>query len=392
MVMINTQAMARSFHKAENDRKRRGNRLLESNSLLRDVKKAFSEGDLSPNEFSLRRLFEDFVPDGRELVRGFDPRIEKPMSLVEAGDSVDTAAFANITGQIVFSTVLQAFNDASMLSSQVARTIPTQFSGERIPGISRVGDKAELVPEGERFPTAGVSEEWLNTPQTKKRGMIVPVTKEAIFFDRTGILIQRASEVATWLGVNKEKRVLDAALGLSTLYRRNEGTAQATYGDTHTEGTFDNLSASNALADWENVEAAELLFDAMTDPNTGDPINVMPNTLIVPTALLHTARRIVSATELRHGSDPVTLSANTVGNYNILSSPFVKQRTSSATTWFIGNPMQAFAYMENWPITTIEAPSNSHDEFHFDIVRQWRVSERGAAAVLEPRYMVKSTA
>ena len=130
----------------------------------------------------------------------------------------------------------------------------------------------------------------------------------------------------------------------------------------------------------------------MTDPNTGDPINVMPNTLIVPTALLHTARRIVSATELRHGSDPVTLSANTVGNYNILSSPFVKQRTSSATTWFIGNPMQAFAYMENWPITTIEAPSNSHDEFHFDIVRQWRVSERGAAAVLEPRYMVKSTA
>ena len=54
--------------------------------------------------------------------------------------------------------------------------------------------------------------------------------------------------------------------------------------------------------------------------------------------------------------------------------------------------MRAFAYMENWPISTIEAPANSHDEFHRDIVRQWRVSERGAAAVLEPRYMVKATA
>ena len=33
------------------------------------------------------------------------------------------------------------------------------------------------------------------TPQTAKRGFIVPVTKEAIFFDRTNLVLQRAAEV-----------------------------------------------------------------------------------------------------------------------------------------------------------------------------------------------------
>ena len=70
----------------------------------------------------------------------------------------------------------------------------------------------------------------------------------------------------------------------------------------------------------------------------------------------------------------------------------VKQRTSSASTWFIGDPARAFAYMENWPITVVSAPDNSEAEFTHDIVSRFKVSERGAAAVIEPRYMVKCTA
>ena len=62
------------------------------------------------------------------------------------------------------------------------------------------------------------------------------------------------------------------------------------------------------------------------------------------------------------------------------------------TSWFLGNPRKAFAYMENWPLTTVQAPTNSHDEFHRDIVAQYKASERGATATLEPRYMCKATA
>ena len=358
-------------------------------SACRHLSEALDEKHLRAEDFSLRDLFEAFVPDGRELVRLFNPGKSGGVTLLEAGHAVDTSAFSNITGQVIYSKVLDSFNDPGFLHPRVVTNTPTQFNGEKIPGIGRIGDEAEAIAEGDVYPTVGFSEEYIETPETTKRGFIVPVTREAVFFDRTGLVLQRAAEVAFWLGQNKEKRVLDVVLGVTNNYKRN-GTAMDTYIDGGAD--YDNVQASNALADWTDVETAELLFDAMTDPNTGEPIAVVPNTIIVPTALKHTARRIVNATEVHHGSDPVTLSVNTLDDYLILTSPLVKQRTGSASTWFIGDPKRAFAYMENWPITVVAAADNSEAEFTQDIVARYKVSERGAAAVIEPRYMVKCTA
>jgi len=351
------------------------------------------------HQYSLRMLFEHMVDGGRELVDSWRASPSGGgINLSEATDGVSTAAFVNITGQIIYSQVMDTFNRPEFLSDKVCTTVPTQFDGEKIAGIGQLGDQADTVLEAEEYPYAGVSEEWVDTPRTVKRGFIVPVTKEAIAFDRTGLVLRRASDVSYWLAVNKEKRVLDAVLGISTLYRRNGGAAQATYGDTHTNGDFDNLCATNALVDWTDIENAELLFDGMTDPNTGEPIMVTPNQLIVPTALKKTAQRVCNATEIRFGdgssstTQTISAASNVQNSYEILSSQYVKARTSSATTWFIGDFKRAFYYMENWGITSVPAPANSHDEFHRDIVNQFKVSERGAAHVQEPRYAVKCTA
>ena len=59
--------------------------------------------------------------------------------------------------------------------------------------------------------------------------------------------------------------------------------------------------------------------------------------------------------------------------------------------WFIGDFRKAFAYMENWPITVTQSPAGSEAEFNQDIVVRFKASERGAAAVINPRYVVKST-
>ena len=59
--------------------------------------------------------------------------------------------------------------------------------------------------------------------------------------------------------------------------------------------------------------------------------------------------------------------------------------------WFLGDFRKAFAYMENWPITVTQSPPNSEADFNQDIVIRFKASERGAAAVLNPRYVVKST-
>ncbi len=366
---------------------------LDPRRTCEDLLEGVQQGHLHAEEFSLRGLFEALVEEGSELVRLLDPRQSGGTSLVEAAGAVDTAAFSNITGQIVYSHALAAFRDPAFLWPHLVETIPTQFSGEKIPGIGRLGDQAETVAEGQPYPLAGLSEEYIQTPETAKRGFIVPVTKEAIFFDRTGLVLRRAAEVARWLGVNKEKRVLDVVLGLENPYQRN-GVASSTYLNS---GDWVNVKSSNELVDWTNIEAAELLFDAMTDPNTGEPVAILPNTIIVPSALKHTARRIVRATSVAHVDNSATadtvrtMSASPLDDYRILTSPYVKQATNSDSTWFLGEPQRAFAYMENWPLTVMHAPDNSEADFTRDIVARFKVSERGAAAVLEPRRMVKCT-
>lgn len=366
--------------------------------FFEDFRDALTSQQLKASDFTIQELFDNLVPDGRELRETYNPKYRDSYAIYEAGDAVSTTDFANITGQIVYSRFLEGFNMPGLLWPSLFETQQTDLSGEKIAGIGDIGDKIAQVNEGEQYPFAGLSETWVETPETIKRGLIVPVTKEAVFFDRTGQVLSRAARVGEFMGINKEKRCLDVALGITTTYRRNGGAAQATYGDTHTNGDFDNLAASNALVDWTDVEAAELLFDAMTDPETGEYITVMPDTIIIPSALKHTAKRILNATALQYGAPgataatTLTSSANVLNNYAVLTSPYVKGRTSSASTWFVGQPKKAFVYMENWGPKLEQAPTNSHDEFHRDIVSQYKVSERGAAAVIEPRYMVKATA
>ena len=372
------------------------------NRFWGDLREEIQGGSLRPQDFRLREIFEEFVDGGREIVSSWSPRSGGGSGgVMLSEESVNTAAFANITGQIVFSAMMEAFEDPVFIGDQLVKTVPTEFSGEKIPGIGRLGDAAETVEEGGAYPSAGLAEEWVETPETTKRGFIVPVTKEAIFFDRTGLVLQRAGEVGFWLALNKEKRILDAATGISTLYRRNGGTAIATYGDNSGSHDWDNLAASNALQDWTDVENVLSLFDDITDPMTGEPVLCNPNQLLVPGALYWTAARIVNATEIREVSNtntttiaPNPLRSSRAGNNSqlkILSNQYVKARSGSPSSYYLGDFQRAFWYMENWGPTSVQAPVNSEAEFTRDIVQRFKISERGAVACVQPRVVAKGT-
>ena len=143
-------------------------------------------------------------------------------------------------------------------------------------------------------------------------------------------------------------------------------------------------------------------FDERTDPETGEPIVINARQIIVTSSLLYTARRIINATQVRGSSANLeTLSPNPLNNPNmggatasdlqILTSPYVAARLSTDTDWFMGDFRKAFRYMEVWPLSTQQLPANSDWEFKQDIVRAWKVSEFGVPAVVEPRYVIKST-
>lgn len=366
-----------------------------------ELREAIKGGAIPTNSFSLKEAAEELVMDrsgepcGREWVRSLDPRSGD--SLMEA-ESVNKAAFSDITGQIVYSEILGAYESPALLWPQLCTVRPTKLDGEKIPGISQLGDVAGVVSEGEPYPHVGVSQDYIETPATTKRGLIVPVTKEAVFFDLTGMVLDRCRDVGTAMGLWKEKLILDMALGQASTFITGgkykwKGTEYSTY---QTSTPWINKQ-TNALVDWTDIENAELLWDAMTDPHTGEPILITARNVVVPSALLYKARYILNATQVAtsgatNATHTATTYANPVSSYNILSSPMVYSRTSAAGTWFMGDFQRAFRWMEAWPMTVVQAPPNNPEEFNRDIVAQFKASEKGAPAVVEPRAVVQNTA
>jgi hypothetical protein len=359
---------------------------------------ALRERHLRPEDFSLRDLAEGLVPDGHEWVRTLDPRNGGGVNLLESSDGVDATAFLNITGQLIYSKILEAYTQEAFVVSKLVDTIPTRLDGEKIPGITRVADNIDEVHAGMPYPNLGFGEDYIETPSTTKRGFIVPVTREAIFFDRTHLVLSRAADVGEVLGLNKEKRLVDLVVGATINYKWL-GTSHGTY---QTGSPWNNVKTANELVDWTDIDAAEQLFADILDPHTSEPILVEPNTVLVTPAYQHAARRVLSGSEIVYtasGAATATTAPNPLSNYRLRVSRLMYRRivaTGEAEAdakkwWFIGDFKKAFAYMENWPITVTQSPAGGEADFTSDIVVRFKASERGAAAVMNPRYIVKNT-
>lgn len=90
------------------------------------LSEALRERHLKPEDFSVRDLAEGLVPHGHEWVRMLDPRSAGGVSLLEAADGVDTTAFLNITGQVIYSKIMQAYEQEAFVVSKLVDTIPTR--------------------------------------------------------------------------------------------------------------------------------------------------------------------------------------------------------------------------------------------------------------------------
>lgn len=350
-----------------------------------------------PEDFSIQKIWDHAVPDGRSMRQ----LLEAKNTSILHESAVNTALFSNITNRLLSQKMLEPLAPANMPFSSIIPVQPTKLlRGERIAGVADLGDVGQAIGEQQVYPTAGTSEDYIDTPVTTKRGIVVQVTKEAIIADMTGQLLMRARKVGESLAIAKEKRAIDCIIDENRTVHRYKwkGTSYATY---QTSTPYDNVTASNALEDWTDIDAANQTFNAMVDPNTGEPIMVVPTHLICAQQLEWTAKRILdpaSALSIAIGGFPTsgsnpsqTAFSNPVKSVQLLTSPLVASRLATDTTWFYGAPGQAFLYMEVWPITVVEAPTSAHEEFHQDIVSQFKASEMGEFTTIEPRAMNKCT-
>lgn len=372
----------------------------------RNLRENMESGEIKPSDFDLGALFaecfgaHDFmaVRAGQDTYHGVLGR-----RVVESEGAVATSAFQNISGQIVYSAIMDAYDDEEFVFTPLVPEVPTKFlEGEKLPGITRIGDETGVRKEGDPYPLMGVGEDWIFTPAIRDVGGIVPVTWEAVFADRTGVLLERCAEVGHWRGVRREKQCIDCLVDEnSTRHRYNwRGTVIASYGDNSGSHTWDNLAASNALVDWTDLDASEQVFNAIVDPYTGEPVPYEPKYLTVCKELEQTARRVISATEIRvhtggyavTGNLTQTNAPNSYSNkYEVKTSRLLASRMTTDTSWFISDWSKYAKYMVAEKMNVQQAPSGLPEEFHRRIVQQYRVNERGEYVVVQPRAAVKAT-
>jgi hypothetical protein len=127
------------------------------------LSEALAEGHLKPEDFSLRDLAEGLVPDGHQWVRALDPRNAGGVNVLEAGEGVDVTAFLNVTGQVIYSKILEAYTQEAFAVSKLVSTIPTRLDGEKIPGIGPVKDEVVEVHPGMPYPHVGFGEDYIET-------------------------------------------------------------------------------------------------------------------------------------------------------------------------------------------------------------------------------------
>ncbi len=380
---------------------------LGSAQAARHLEEAMNHKDapLRSEDFSIRELGEVFL--GKEVVNSF--RHGGGGLLLEAESAVDSTAFSNITGVIIQKRVLEAYEMEAAIASTLISHETSNIKNEQIPGIDRTGDVTQVVHEGTEYPVYGFGERFQTMPQAVKRGHIVQVTKEAVFYDNTGQVLRMAAEVGKWMGIDKEKRIWDIIYGITNNYNTNN-TAFDTY---QAAAPWINVHGIR-LIDWSSIDSANRLWDNMTDPATGEPVNIGGVTLIVQPAQHATALRILSATTVWHGpldsgAFPSNTPVNTLGVNPILGQGFDLAPASrlgrarlAATSagipsevldqlWVMGDFKKAFVYIEHWPITVVQAPVNNEAEFKQDIVARFKVSEYAVAAVKDPRYSIISS-
>lgn len=366
-----------------------------------------------PGEFSLRDLAVAYM--GEEWVNDCNPNEKRGRQIVDlqeaAAAAVTYAHFNQITGQIFFSAVAEAYQLEEMPLSKIIPTKPTKIQDmEKIPGISEVGDEFTIIGESDLYPVFGVSQDWHHVAAKQKRGGIVKVTKEAVFGDLTGKLLERCQSIGKFLALNKEKRLVDcvidenggavsAALGGHRYLWKD--TSYATY---QTSTPWDNVTTSCALVDWTDISEAWQTLIAILDPYTGEPIAQAPKHIVVTPQNVMTAMRIVNATE----STTHVGGYATSGNLNefkaadpmktltpglqVVYSQQIASRAATDTDWWFGDLTKAFAYYENWGITAEEAPKGNSEEFNRDVLHQFKVSEKGCAATEDPRFIAEQRA
>lgn len=361
-------------------------------------------GGVKPNEFSIRDLAAHFLMvDGEPL--GYEGLRAWESGLLLETDVVSSSAFNAITNRIVNVAVREAFQLPALQLSNLIPTFQAKSRQTQIPNFTLpLGDKSDLeYAEGQDMPAVGLMSEYVKSLPYRKKGGRLAITRETIMFDETGQVLDAARRLGEMIALEKERllvRFVTGCVSNCVIEFRKTYSSELIANLFYSSGGNWTNQQVNPFADWTDIDDAENLILGNTLPGTNLPPLLMRRYIIAPPQLRSTVARILNATEVRSGTSNVVASANPVADLNIqpIVSPLVySEQTANgvsgsvaAATWFYGDLLQAFRYVQVWPLEVAE----SRDEAvlrRANVVVEFEVSEQGIPLVVEPRVWTKNT-
>ncbi len=374
------------------------------------------EGRCRPEEVSIRELADAII--GHDNVQEyFHPASGIPSNaLLES--AIDPTAFLNIStfnlaiAGLVDAQILERFKLAEYIGDQLCTVVQTRKNGDKLIGATRIGAYASEVKNrlpGQPHAEVGFGQNYQTTPETVEQALKCKVSREAVFFDLTGEVLDEAGGVGDELGYGREKDIINGVMGVTQSYTYN-GTTYATY---QTASPYVN-DQSNQLTDWQSVNTVIQTFSQMTDPATGKEILVTPTQVLVAPYNRPLAEIVFNGGDVKEGTN---LNSNFPARWtgapnpiqrmapqlpaNILSSPIAFNRATAADGlnlstanaklyWWCGDFKKAFEWRENWPLTPWQASATEMVMKDQGLIAVFGANYRGILNVRQPRYVTRN--
>jgi len=361
-----------------------------------------------PEDFSLRALFEALVGPVDQCLQSYARG--GAHNYIELQETVDSTAFPSTTGVLIAAKVTEAYNAVATIGDSLVTVMPSKLRQERIVGFTSLEGPLEIA-EGMPYQESGFAEKYVTT-DTAKKGRILEVTEEAIFFDQTGQILMRAGRLGEMTREERELTILagvvdvgSGAAGYKDVYRPS-GNAATLYA----AGNTNYLATGTPLVDWTDInEALQYAAENIKDDRAiaAERLPVLFNAKVILTArkLTGTASRIVRATTVRSGditagAGTQTETGNPVGDLapglTPMSSPLLDylagvtgSRYDDSDDWFIGDPQRQFVWQEIWPLQTLRSRQDDEAAFRRDVVARFKVRYFGGIAAIDTKYFVK---
>lgn len=352
--------LVEAYEKKHNPSGTREGARVAHREMATDIKKLIESKKVDPARISFKALYENMV--------------EKK----DLAENISSSGFPTIAGEIISSVIIAAYQAFPKAGDRLVRTVPSKLKVSQIAGWKAIGKIAAL---NERQPYGQVTppDEKTVTIKNQKYGGVLDLTKEAIFFDQTGELMDQARGLGEEGARFRDEIIMNTVVDLSS---------QSLSGGVLYSAGNSNLITSNPLGTtgWENAHI-ELLDKK--DDNTGKPIWVFGEKpiMLVPSGLYPTAWKLQQNEYSPLGT--ANLDKNMAQNmFDIVVNPYLAK---ASTAWWYGGFNRQFRWEEVWPLEVFtRVGQDTQEGFQQDIIQQFKVSLYGGCGAQDTRYVLES--